>query len=85
MDGQELDIWQAKYLYLLQTACDAGPVSYSVGTAGSPSGIKRPGCEDNHSPPDRPEVESKFYIILHPEVLFLYAQDTSIGSCPEPD
>jgi len=29
-----------------------------VGTEGSPSGVRRPGCESNHSPPSRAEIKN---------------------------
>jgi hypothetical protein len=42
----------------VQTGSEAHPASYQVGTGGISPGIKRPGCEAEHSPATSGEVKN---------------------------
>jgi hypothetical protein len=69
----------------VQTGSEAHQVSYPMGTTNSFPGIKRPGCEANHSPPTSvefknawsytstlPHVFMSWYLIKHREASWLY-------------
>jgi hypothetical protein len=48
------------------------PISYPVGTEGSYPGVKRPGCEADHSPPTSAEVKKIWiYTFTTPYALML--------------
>jgi hypothetical protein len=49
----------------LQNGSGAHPASYTVGTRGSFPGVKRPGCEADHSPPSSAEVKEWVELFLH--------------------
>jgi hypothetical protein len=42
---------------IVQTGSGVHPTSYTMGTGGSFPGLKRPGREDDHSPPTSAEVK----------------------------
>jgi hypothetical protein len=50
----------------VQTGSGAHPASYPMGgTRGSFPGVKRPGCEADHSPPSSAEVKECMELYLH--------------------
>jgi hypothetical protein len=60
IDGQGSILSRARFFHhSVQTGSVAHPPPYPMGTAGSFSpGVKRPGCEADHSPPSSTEVKN---------------------------
>ena len=52
----------------------AHPVSYSMGTEGSFSGVKRPGCETDCSPPSSAEVKNDAAMFRLPQTQSPYVR-----------
>jgi hypothetical protein len=48
---------QFSLLHVVQTGSGAHPASYPMGTGNSSPGVKRPGREADHSPPNSAEVK----------------------------
>jgi hypothetical protein len=59
------------FLHDVQTGSGAHRTSYSMGTVGSFSGVKRPGREADHSPPASAEVKKMWIYISTPTYAFM--------------
>jgi hypothetical protein len=55
----------------VQTGYGAQPASYPMGTGVSFSGVKRPGCEADHSPPSSAEVKNAWSYTSTPQYVFM--------------
>ena len=65
LDGTGIDSWWgARFPAPVQTASNAHPASYTVGT-GSLPGVKRPGRGVDHPPPSSAEVKERVELYLY--------------------
>jgi hypothetical protein len=64
--------WQEfSLLHVVQTGSGAHQTSYRMSTGGSSSGVKRPGREDDHSPPTSAEVKETWVYTSTPLYVFI--------------
>jgi hypothetical protein len=64
---------RGKHFFLLrvvQTGSEVHATSYPVGTGGSFPGVKRSGCEPDHTPPDSAEVKKTWIYTSTPPFTF---------------
>jgi hypothetical protein len=57
--------WDFPLRHHVQTGSGAHPASYPVDTEGSFPGVKRPGCESDHSPPSGAKAKECVELYLH--------------------
>jgi hypothetical protein len=71
LDNQGSKVWfpvgagNFSLYHHFQNGSGAHPASYPVGTRGSFLGVKRLGCEADHSPPSSAEVKERVELYLH--------------------
>jgi hypothetical protein len=56
---------------IVQTGSGVHPTSYTMGTGGSFTGVKRPGRQADHSPPTSPEVMKMWIYTSAPPYAFM--------------
>jgi hypothetical protein len=56
---------------IVQTGSGVHPTSYTMGTGGLSLGVKRPGCEANHSLPTSVEVKIMWIYTSTPPYVFM--------------
>jgi hypothetical protein len=59
------------FLHLVRTGSKVHPVSYPMCTGGSFPGVKRPGCEADHSPSTSAEVKKMWICTSTPPYAFM--------------
>jgi hypothetical protein len=57
--------WSFSLRHRVQDGSGTHPASYPMGNRGSLRGVKRPGCEADHSPPSSAEVKECVKEYLH--------------------
>jgi hypothetical protein len=58
-------------LHVVQTGSGAHPASYPMDTGGSFYGVKRAGCEADHSPPTSAEAKKTWVCTAIPPYVFM--------------
>jgi hypothetical protein len=69
--GSEFECRWAQEFYLLQTGSGVHPTSYPVVTGSLSPGVKRPGCEADHSPPSSAQVKKMWIYTSTPPYAFM--------------
>jgi hypothetical protein len=64
--GQEFSL-----LHIVQTGSEVHPASYKMGTGGSFLGVKRQGCEADHSPQTSAKVKKMWTYTSTPTYVFM--------------
>jgi hypothetical protein len=71
-EGLDFDPCKAKnFLHVVQIGSGVHTASYTVGTGALSPGIKRPGCEADHSPATSGEVKKMWTYISTPPYVFM--------------